>query len=126
MGWMAYYKSRYNLNKEMVKLQADKFMEMFDNNLANENYKREMLEGKVDEDGFTLVTRKKAVKTANAAANLLKKRKKQKKKQGTVGDFYVFQRRERKRNQLKELREKFEQDKNRVERLKNSRKYKPF
>ena len=51
--------------------------------------------------------------------------KKKKKKAMDTSDFYHFQQHERKREQLMKLREQFEQDKQRIARMRANRKFKP-
>ena len=51
-------------------------------------------------------------KTTNRAVNL--------------EDFYKFQKREKRMKKMDELRRKFEEDKIKVERAKQARKFKPF
>jgi hypothetical protein len=78
------------------------------------------LRSEPDEDGFITVTRKQREdfvppppeKKQNKAVNL--------------EDFYKFQRREKREKQMEELRRKFEEDKIKVERAKQARKFKPF
>jgi ribosomal RNA-processing protein 7 len=41
-------------------------------------------------------------------------------------DFYKFQRREKRDQRMRELRERFENDKRKIERAKEGRKFKPF
>ena len=48
-----------------------------------------------------------------------------KKKDRAAVDFYRFQQREQRRDELVELRQQFEEDKKRVQELKASRKFKP-
>ncbi|KAJ3416907.1 Ribosomal RNA-processing protein 7 A [Chytridiales sp. JEL 0842] len=94
---------------------------------------------KPDADGFILVTRggdttarkrgsrkdeESGVKV-KVAANDSGEVKKKKKKAEKV-DFYRFQLREAKREQLAELRRKFEEDKKRVEEMKGRRRFKPY
>jgi len=43
-----------------------------------------------------------------------------------LNDFYRFQKRENKREALTELRRKFEEDKKRIAKLKENRKFKPY
>jgi ribosomal RNA-processing protein 7 len=75
------------------------------------------LRSEPDEDGFITVTRRERVepvveKKNNRAVNL--------------EDFYKFQKREQREKRMEELRRKFEEDKLKVERLKQGRKFKPF
>eukprot|EP00301_Raphidiophrys_heterophryoidea_P009073 c13392_g1_i1.p1 GENE.c13392_g1_i1~~c13392_g1_i1.p1 ORF type:complete len:246 (-),score=49.83 c13392_g1_i1:108-809(-) len=80
----------------------------------------------VDEDGFTLVTRKKSKNAVitnvpvAASARLRKKRKVE------VVDFYRFQQRQIRREQIASLRNKFEKDRVRISELRAQRKFKPF
>ena len=53
-------------------------------------------------------------------------RKKKSKKQTELKNFYRFQIRQEKVEQLEELRKKFEEDKQRVTAMKDARKFKPF
>ena len=77
------------------------------------------LRSEPDEDGFITVTRSTREdalmvekKTTNRAVNL--------------EDFYKFQKREKRMKKMDELRRKFEEDKIKVERAKQARKFKPF
>ncbi|KAI9366806.1 ribosomal RNA-processing protein 7-domain-containing protein [Zopfochytrium polystomum] len=82
-----------------------------------------------DEDGFVTVTRslyRRRLAKDNQGKNAIPNRKYNKKKSLQVVDFYRFQMRESKRNQLAELRVKFEEDKKRIEALKERRKFRPF
>lgn len=48
------------------------------------------------------------------------------KKDQTHSDFYRFQQREKRRSELLDLRQKFEEDKRRIAELKASRRFKPY
>ena len=86
-----------------------------------------------DADGFITVTRAwgrrnintdgEGVSVSAVKASLVKDLKP--KDHGLV-DFYRFQMRESKRNQLAELRRKFEEDKQKIEELKKKRKFRPY
>jgi ribosomal RNA-processing protein 7 len=69
-----------------------------------------------DEDGFITVTRRErddvVVEKKNHAVDL--------------EDFYKFQKREKRAKKMDELRRKFEEDKFKVARAKEGRKFKPF
>ena len=49
-----------------------------------------------------------------------------KKKDYELKNFYRHQMREQKREELQSLREKFEEDKKRIQKMKEARKFKPF
>jgi Ribosomal RNA-processing protein 7 (RRP7) C-terminal domain len=74
------------------------------------------LRSEPDEEGFITVTRREredgVVERKNKAIGL--------------EDFYKFQKRERREKQMEELRKKFEEDKKKVEKAKEGRKFKPF
>lgn len=92
------------------------------------------LENQVDEDGFEKVSYKKSAKrrVLNMSSSELqaiaktKARVKKKDKDKEFGNFYRFQMREAKRSRLATLKEKFEQDKLQIQRLKAARKFKPY
>ncbi|TPX36253.1 hypothetical protein SmJEL517_g01465 [Synchytrium microbalum] len=85
-----------------------------------------------DADGFITVTRASKRKTATdgsgatVTAAKAEEVKNLKPKKRELLDFYRFQIKEKKMNQLTELRKKFEQDKERITALKNTRKFKPY
>ncbi|KAF1332931.1 Rrna processing protein rrp7, partial [Globisporangium splendens] len=119
------YLNKYKANKPglaAVKAIADKYMAKFDADEEEDFRKREELKAQVDDDGFkTVVNTKK--RTQAAAEDLGRPAKKQKSKE--MDNFYRFQMRERKRDQLKSLRERFEEDRQMVEKLKQANKFKP-
>ncbi|KAI8820392.1 ribosomal RNA-processing protein 7-domain-containing protein [Fimicolochytrium jonesii] len=86
-----------------------------------------------DEDGFVTVVRGRGKRNVNVdgqGASVTAARpeevKKLKPKKLELVDFYRFQMRESKRNQLADLRRKFEEDKLRIQALKASRRFKPY
>ena len=86
-----------------------------------------------DADGFVTVTRARGRRNTNkdgsggsATAVSVEQAKDLKPKEHALMDFYRFQMRENKRNQLVDLRRKFEEDKLKIEDLKKKRKFKPF
>lgn len=91
-----------------------------------------------DEDGFVTVTRKGRKTNQDAKGGSVLALKKEdaeslKPKEHGLVDFYRFQQRERKRNgnlltyvELADLRRKFEQDKEKIQQMKESRKFKPY
>ncbi|TFY55739.1 hypothetical protein EVG20_g9211 [Dentipellis fragilis] len=146
---LAHYTALYDALRpplDVVRQHADSYMELYDYNAAERKRKlqRESKyrkgEAIVDEDGFTLVTRGGAYgqavgggvgvasrkfvsgKTEEAAGGKRKRRKGEKEKAG----FYAFQVHEKKRKELMDLKSKWEEDKAKVEKLKSSRKFKPY
>lgn len=83
----------------------------------------------VDEDGFTLVQYGTSKKRKNPTKQDIEEQEKAKasnKKKTVVLDFYRHQARENKREEIADLRLKFEEDKKKVEKMKAQRKFNPF
>ncbi|OCF75839.1 ribosomal RNA-processing protein 7 [Kwoniella mangroviensis CBS 8886] len=146
---LEYYTSLYNTCRpdlSAVKEYADSSMDRFDHLhglLLSSRAKAQGAGALVDEDGFTVVVRSGRYGRAGArgdefgtgkggvgvaSTNFQKKMKKKKEGSGAgeLKDFYKFQRNERKRQELAELRSKFESDKQKVEELKKNRRFKPY
>ncbi|CAM9365200.1 unnamed protein product [Ascophyllum nodosum] len=116
---------------QALQAEVDSTMARFEEDEAAEAARRKAkLDNPVDDDGFVTVTHKRkrgrnsgipshSDGTADAP---IKKRKGSDK----LTDFYRFQMRESRREQLAALRSKFEQDKARVAKMKQQRKFKPF
>ncbi|CAO3648926.1 unnamed protein product [Cunninghamella echinulata] len=119
---------------ELLQTQVDAYMLKFKENEYQKE--RELLErmNKMDEDGFVVVSRHKKKKntdgdihvTATSAAVAVNDQSLKPKKKRELVDFYRFQLREKKQNELLELRKRFEEDKRKIEKLKQSRKFKPY
>mmetsp|Transcript_8263 Transcript_8263/g.10737 ORF Transcript_8263/g.10737 Transcript_8263/m.10737 type:complete len:272 (+) Transcript_8263:117-932(+) len=126
---------------EDLEESANKFMQEFEQKEEEDRLERERRMNEVDDDGFTLVTYKKSGGPTNinkrgrpdqgAEGGPLAKRgtgrgRSRNKKKVELKNFYRFQMREAKRDQLVELRKRFEEDKKKIEKLKAGRKFKPF
>ncbi|KAI0920851.1 hypothetical protein AcW1_004992 [Taiwanofungus camphoratus] len=128
---------------DVVKAHADSWMELFEYEQAKKKResKYKMGEAIVDEDGFTLVTRGGAYgKTLGGGVGVAsknfqdeqhgdgggKRNRKNKKEKKEKEGFYAFQVHEKKRKELIDLKKKWEEDKAKVEKLKQSRKFKPY
>lgn len=122
-----------------MKAHADSSLEFYEYELAKKKQKSKYRKGEaiVDEDGFTLVTRGGAYgQTLGGGVSVASKRfqrsgettrnrnskKEKKEKEG----FYAFQKAEKQRLELLELKRKWEEDKAKVEKLKASRRFKPY
>jgi RNA recognition motif-containing protein len=127
-AWVNAHKAQKPGNAELQR-QLDKWMEDYE---AEEERRKASAMASMEEDGWTVVQRHKgrkkntsesgvtvgAVAAAAAAARAAKKRPIE------HADFYRFQQREKRRNDLLELRERFEEDKRRLVELKAVRKFK--
>ena len=110
---------------EILKEETDKFIAAFETREEQTRLARERKQNEVDADGFIMVSRKRQVRSAVMEANE-KKQNKKRKKNRELKNFYQWQVREAKRDQLKQLRDKFEEDKNRIAKLKAARKFRPY
>ncbi|KAI0772580.1 ribosomal RNA-processing protein 7-domain-containing protein [Irpex lacteus] len=125
---------------DVVKAHANSWMEHFDWEQAKKKQQSKYKKGDaiVDDDGFTLVTRGGAYgQTVGGGVGVASKRfqregpeggkRHRKKKEPKEKDaFYAFQIHEKKRKELMDLQRKWEEDKAKVDKLKESRKFKPY
>ncbi|RLN49031.1 hypothetical protein BBJ29_007661 [Phytophthora kernoviae] len=120
------YAAKYRRNRPglaAVKAIADRFMATFDEEEADDLRRREDLKNQVDDDGFQTVVNTKKRGIVSQEDTISKPAKKQKGKE--LDNFYRFQTREKKRDQLKTLRERFEEDRQLVEKMKKANKFRP-
>jgi ribosomal RNA-processing protein 7 len=138
-SWVNEHKSHFNKNTNAVlQKHLDEWMDAFEEREARE--KEEALQA-LEEDGWTVVRRFKGRKKnsnepdgitvgaiAPAAARDIANRaseKVAKRSEGQGGDFYRTNTREKRRSELINLRERFEEDRKRLMRLRNARKFNP-
>ncbi|XP_059293810.1 uncharacterized protein LOC132046970 [Lycium ferocissimum] len=130
--WVAdYHQNRPGL--EVLQERIDEFITDYEVKKEQEKKEKEALAA---EDGWTVVVhhkgRKKttdsetgiAVGSVSQAAVMDNMAKKKNKDVGL--DFYRFQKREAKRNEIMVLQSKFEQDKKRIQQLRAARKFRPY
>ena len=110
---------------EILKEETDRFVAAFETREEQTRLAKERKQNEVDEDGFIMVSRKRQVRSAVMEANENRQKKKRKKNR-ELKNFYQWQVREAKRDQLKQLRDKFEEDKMRIAKLKAARKFRPY
>jgi len=129
--WMQQYKYTRPRPKAL-KTRVDNYMVNFTRMEEIEKLELDKKINIVDEDGFTLVTRRARRNTniskdgASVTAARYEDVKNLKPKKKELQDFYRFQMKEKKRNELAELRRKFEEDKKRIAELKSTRRFKPY
>ncbi|KAL4165531.1 hypothetical protein KRP22_014241 [Phytophthora ramorum] len=120
------YAAKYRRNRpglSEVKEIADRYMASFDEEEQEDMRRREELKQQVDDDGFQTVVNTKKRGVVLAEEVLAKPAKRQKSKE--IDNFYRFQTREKKRDQLKTLRERFEEDRQLVDKMKKANKFRP-
>lgn len=124
------WKQEYNnsiLNHEELQKQVNEFMAVYDR-LTEEEKLREKQQ-KEDDEGWTVVTKKgrsPGISRKENVENKITAKLHKGRKRKELKNFYRFQIRESKMNQIAKLREKFEEDKKRINAFKLSRKFKPF
>ncbi|XP_076283767.1 ribosomal RNA-processing protein 7 homolog A [Lasioglossum baleicum] len=119
-------------NEERMKMEIENYMKNYDqriiDKIANEKARAEEDE---DNDGWVTVTGQKkrgqfALARKESVINKVQEKEEQKNKKKRLLNFYTFQIRESKKQNLAELRKKFELDKKRLQDLKSKRTFKPF
>ncbi|KAI6005464.1 ribosomal RNA-processing protein 7-domain-containing protein [Pisolithus albus] len=137
---LARYRALYDEQRpplDIVKAHADTAMELYEFELAKSKRKSAYRKGEalVDEDGFTMVVRGGAYgKTLGGGVSVASKQfqstgktgNKKKKEPREKMSFYAFQKAEKQRQAIMDLKKNFEEDKARVEKLKRSRRFKPY
>ncbi|KAI0092099.1 ribosomal RNA-processing protein 7-domain-containing protein [Irpex rosettiformis] len=137
--YLALYRS-HRPPLDVVKAHANSWMEHFDWEQAKKKQQSKYKKGEaiVDDDGFTLVARGGAYgQSVGGGVGVASKRfqregpeggkRHRKKKESKEKDaFYSFQIHEKKRKELLDLKQKWEEDKAKVEKLKESRKFRPY
>ncbi|KAI0658550.1 ribosomal RNA-processing protein 7-domain-containing protein [Cubamyces menziesii] len=143
---LAHYTALYSALRpplDVVRAHADSWMEAFEHEQAKKKQESKYRKGEaiVDEDGFTLVTRggaygktlgggvgvaSKQFQEEQAGGTGSKRRRKEKKEKKEKEAFYAFQIHEKKRKELIDLKAKFEEDRAKIEKLRQTRKFKPY
>ncbi|XP_028395115.1 ribosomal RNA-processing protein 7 homolog A-like [Dendronephthya gigantea] len=121
--WCKEYASNYP-NATKLQKEIDEFMKEFDKNQEEEKETAKRLQSEPDEEGWVTVGkggRKSGAKKVEATDLPEKKKKKMQQLY-----FYNFQQRETRREHIAQLRKKFEEDKEKVARMKAARKFRPY
>lgn len=109
-------------NEEELQLDINKFMEIFDK-------KREAGADAEDDGGWTTVTKKgrhPGFEQKESVINKVAEKLEQGKKKKHLQNFYTFQIRESKMKEIVSLRQKFQEDKEKVQQMKKTRRFKPY
>ncbi|XP_067009215.2 ribosomal RNA-processing protein 7 homolog A [Anabrus simplex] len=125
--WYEEYNSRI-VDPNSMQKEIDMFMEKFD---AEERKKAQQEKEAMEEDneGWVTVTkkgRKPGLARKESVRKRIMSREKLKRSQKELHNFYTFQIRESKMKHLVNLRQKFEEDKKRIDHLKQSRRFRPY
>ncbi|KAK5575771.1 hypothetical protein RB653_006905 [Dictyostelium firmibasis] len=112
------YNSKIIRNYDELQTKLDNIMMDYDKRVL-ESKKRSKLRNVPDEEGFITVGPSSAkVMTAEEVKALMEKKQKK--------NFYAFQHRQTKKDELDVLRQKFEEDKQRISKITATRKFKPY
>lgn len=124
--WISEYKSQYP-NPERLQEEINDFMQKFDE--EEQKAEEEAKDQAADDEGWIQVSRKstkdafrlteKGIKSVNEKQDVRKKKKELK-------NFYRFQVTESKKRRIMEMRKKFQEDKEKVEKMKTMRRFRPF
>ncbi|KAG6845489.1 hypothetical protein H0H87_008386 [Tephrocybe sp. NHM501043] len=140
---LAHYVSLYESLRpplDAVREHADSSIIAFEYDVQKAKQKSKYRKGEaiVDDDGFTLVTRGGAfgktlgggvgvaTKQFQRSGQTSKRNRNTKKSEKEKKDFYAFQKAEKQRSELLNLKKRWEEDKAKVEALKASRRFRPY
>ncbi|GAB0086419.1 Ribosomal RNA-processing protein 7 [Sergentomyia squamirostris] len=124
--WISEYKATYP-STDRLQGEIDNFMEKFDQ--EEDIAEREARKQSADEDGWIQVSRKStkdAFKLTEHGIKSIEEKQNVRKKKKELKNFYRFQITESKKQKIMEMRRKFQEDKEKVEKMKTSRRFRPF
>ncbi|KAK9304129.1 hypothetical protein QLX08_004400 [Tetragonisca angustula] len=130
--WCFKYNRALLYNEKILKKKIEVYMQNYDKKIAEKIAKEKaMEEEEAENDGWVTITGRKkrgqfALSRKESTINKVQRKEEQKNKKKQLLNFYTFQIRESKKQNLAELRKKFELDKKRLQDLKSKRTFKPF
>lgn len=129
--WRQEYLSSLPPPADKLKAEIEQYMSEYDRKVEEEKEAAKKLEGVPDEEGWIKVTRlskNTAAATSRPQSNDKRTKRKLKKRnrEKELLHFYKFQVRESKKEQVMKLRQKFEEDKQQIARMKAARKFRPY
>ncbi|KAF6031530.1 hypothetical protein EB796_010162 [Bugula neritina] len=124
--WIKDLQTSYNIPTADIASKCAKFMEAYDLRKSEEEKDARKLADEPDEDGWITVTRNKFSHPPKAVkAHELKKLRK-KKENAALVHFYKNQVTDTKMQRIRELKAKFEEDKKRIQEMRQQRKFRPY
>lgn len=121
--WNNEYNNRHRVNKEEMQTEIDLYMKHHDKVLREEELKQK----DVDDDGWTVVSKKSqnpSFKQTPSAVNKLQE--KSRKQNKGLKNFYTFEYREGKKEELMNLKRKFEEDRDKMRAMKKRKNFMPI
>lgn len=122
--WLNEYQESI-INRDQTEKEIEAFMANYDQQLQTEKESP----NEPDDDGWITVTKKSrnpGIARKESVTNKIRMRSENSKKKKELLNFYTFQIRESKMKHLASLRQKFDEDKKKIENMKNNRRFKPF
>ncbi|CAD5123370.1 DgyrCDS11727 [Dimorphilus gyrociliatus] len=122
-------KDQFNINITDLQEEITKYMKDYDTKIAEQVKREKEMDGEPDDGGWVTVTRHGKTKgTPRTEAHEKRALLKEKKKKGNqeLLKFYSFQWTKEKEEQLSKLKEKFEEDKRKVHKMRQERKFRPY
>ncbi|KAH3796477.1 ribosomal RNA-processing protein 7 homolog A-like [Dreissena polymorpha] len=126
--WCADYQADL-LDTNALQTEIDEYMLKYDDKVQKEKETSAAQEGVPDDEGWITVTKyskNKGAPRTEAHEKVLTNKARRKRKEKELLNFYSFQMRETKREQIATLRKKFEEDKQKIALMKAARKFRPY
>ncbi|XP_062508320.1 putative ribosomal RNA-processing protein 7 homolog B [Corticium candelabrum] len=123
--WIHEYRSKWP-DPSSLQVEIDDYMIKFDEKSKQEREEQQAKQGQPDDEGWVTITRTKKAFKPNETNRREMLRTKKKRKQKELLNFYQFQQRETKRDQIAQLRKKFEEDKHKIATMRATRKFRPY
>lgn len=109
-----------------LQAQIASFIKKHDERVEQEKQTAKESEGVPDDEGFITVTRSKGVPNTVVNDKRRERKLRKRKRDQELFNFYKFQVREKKKDHIKELQKKFEEDKQRIAQMRALRKFRPY
>lgn len=109
------------LNTSELQQQVNLYMRKYDTETAGKKKNGK----EVDQEGWTVVT-KQGLLRKEAVMNKVEDKASKGMKHKQLTDFYVFQKRESKLNQIVEMRKRYNEDKKKMNAMKQARRFRPY
>lgn len=125
--WVAEYKNRYP-DEDKLRAECEKYMDEYDAREAEKLKREKEMFETPDDEGWVTVTKSNKMGASLESAAEKKKQydQKMKKKLKETLHMYSFQEREQKKETLATLKKKFQEDKDKIAKMKALRKFKPY
>lgn len=125
-GYLARHYANFPSEADLQE-KVDDYMELFAEQELQEQLEAEEAAERVDADGFRLVVNKGRKRLADIPdASATAPAAKTKKRNLEKSDFYRFQLRDRRKHEMSDLLKRYQADKEKVEQLKQQRKFRPY